>query len=154
MAWNDSVKPWWRHQMEAFSSLLARCEGNKPVTGGFPSQRPATRSFDFFICARTNGSENNRDVGDLNRHRAHYDVTVMTMRCNYTSVSSSLPISPAKSRISICASKLSPSIGIILHLHWHIVHWFFISFHLHGLCQHTNPSTRQDRDVSKNKNLY
>ena len=37
---------WGRHQMEAFSALLALCEGNSPVTGEFLSQRPATRSFD------------------------------------------------------------------------------------------------------------
>ena len=29
------------------------------------------------ICAWTNGSVNNRDAGDLRRHGAHYDVTVM-----------------------------------------------------------------------------
>ena len=30
----------WRcHDMKSFSSLLALCEGNPPVTGGFPSQR-------------------------------------------------------------------------------------------------------------------
>ena len=40
---------WWRHQMEAFSTLLAFCEGKPPVNGGFPSQRPVTRSFDFFF---------------------------------------------------------------------------------------------------------
>ena len=28
---------WWRHQMETFPLLLALCEGNPPVTGGFPS---------------------------------------------------------------------------------------------------------------------
>ena len=28
-------------------------------------------------CARTNGWINNRDAGDLRRHRAHYDATVM-----------------------------------------------------------------------------
>ena len=27
---------WWRHQMETFSALLALCEGNPPVNGGFP----------------------------------------------------------------------------------------------------------------------
>ena len=26
-------------------TLLAFCEGNPPVTGGFPLQRPVTRSF-------------------------------------------------------------------------------------------------------------
>ena len=30
---------WWRHQMEAFSALLALCAGNSPVTGEFPSQK-------------------------------------------------------------------------------------------------------------------
>ena len=34
--------------MELFSVLLALCEGN-PVAGGFPTQRPVTRSFDFLI---------------------------------------------------------------------------------------------------------
>ena len=37
---------WWRHQMEAFSALLALCAGNSPVIGEFPSQRPVTGSFD------------------------------------------------------------------------------------------------------------
>ena len=40
---------WWRHQMEIFSALLVLCEGNSPVTGEFPSQRPVTRSFDAFF---------------------------------------------------------------------------------------------------------
>ena len=40
---------WWRHQMEAFSALLALCAGNSPVTGEFSSQRPVTRSFDAFF---------------------------------------------------------------------------------------------------------
>ena len=35
--------------METFSTLLAICEGNLPVTGWFPSQRPATRNFDVFF---------------------------------------------------------------------------------------------------------
>ena len=29
------------------------------------------------ICSRINGSVNNRNAGDMRRHRAHYDVTVM-----------------------------------------------------------------------------
>ena len=63
-----------------FSALLAICAGNPSITGGFPSQRPATRSFNVsLICAGTNGWENNQDTGDLNRHRPYYDVTVMTL---------------------------------------------------------------------------
>ena len=45
---------WWRHQMETFSALLALCVGNSPVTGEFPSKRPATQSFDVFFYLRLN----------------------------------------------------------------------------------------------------
>ena len=70
--------PWWRHQMEAFSALLAICAGNSPVPGEFPTQRPVTRSFVFsLICVWINGWVNNREAGDLRCYRAHYDVTVM-----------------------------------------------------------------------------
>ena len=46
--------PWWRHQMETFSALLALCAGNSPVTDEFPSQRPVVRSFDVFFDLRLN----------------------------------------------------------------------------------------------------
>ena len=36
------------------SALLALCRGNSPVTGGFRSQRPVTRSFDVFCDLRLN----------------------------------------------------------------------------------------------------
>ena len=47
-------EPWWRHQMETFSALLAICAGNSPVTGEFPAQRPVTRSFGVFFDLRLN----------------------------------------------------------------------------------------------------
>ena len=78
--WQVTPQPtsWWRHQLETFSALLAICAGNSPVPGEFPTQRPVTRRFDFsLICARINGWVNNREAGDLRRHRAHYDVIVM-----------------------------------------------------------------------------
>ena len=67
--------PWWRHQMEA---LLAICAGNSPVTGEFPSQRPVTRDFGVFfdLCLNKRFSKHSC-AGDLIRHRAHYDATVM-----------------------------------------------------------------------------
>ena len=69
---------WWRHQMETYSMLLALCEGNSPVTGKLPHKGQWHGALRFLlICARTNGWENHRDAGDLRRHRAHYDVTVM-----------------------------------------------------------------------------
>ena len=61
--------------MKAFSALLAICAGNSPAHGEFPTQRPVTRSFDVFFDLR--GWVNNGEAGDLRRHRAHYDVTVM-----------------------------------------------------------------------------
>ena len=45
---------WWRHQMKTFSTFLALCADNLAVTGEFPSQRPATRSFGFFHDLRLN----------------------------------------------------------------------------------------------------
>ena len=40
--------------MITFSALLAICAGNSPVTGEFPTQRPVTRSFDFYFDLRPN----------------------------------------------------------------------------------------------------
>ena len=38
--------------METFCALLALCEANPPVIGGFHSQKPVTRSFDtYFLSA-------------------------------------------------------------------------------------------------------
>ena len=45
---------WWHHQMDTFSALPALCKRNPPGTGGFPSQRPVTRSFDVFFDLRSN----------------------------------------------------------------------------------------------------
>ena len=51
---NLSLPPWWRHQMETLSALLALCEGNSPVTNEIPSQRPVARRFDVFSDLRLN----------------------------------------------------------------------------------------------------
>ena len=40
--------------MKTFFALLAFCEGNPPVTGVFPSQRPVTQSFGVFFDLRQN----------------------------------------------------------------------------------------------------
>ena len=49
---DDTQYPWWRHQMETFSTLLVICMGNSPVTSEFSSQRPVTRKFDVFFDLR------------------------------------------------------------------------------------------------------
>ena len=57
--------------------VMALCDANPPVTGGFPSQRPVTQDLMFsLICAWTNCRVNNRNAY-LRRHRAHYDVIVI-----------------------------------------------------------------------------
>ena len=53
-AMTNVVCPWWRHQMETFSALLAICAGNSPVPSEFSTQRPVTRSFDVFFELRLN----------------------------------------------------------------------------------------------------
>ena len=45
---------WWRHQVDTFPALLARCAGNSPVTGEFPPQRLLTRSLDASFDLRLN----------------------------------------------------------------------------------------------------
>ena len=46
--------PWWRHQMETFTALLALCVGNSQVTSEFTSQRSVTRNFDVFFVLHPN----------------------------------------------------------------------------------------------------
>ena len=69
--WWPLKTAWSRHQM--VSALLALCAENSPVTDEFPSQRPVTRSFDFFLWSVLD----KRETGGLRRHRAHYNVIVM-----------------------------------------------------------------------------
>ena len=45
--------------------------------GEFPTQRPVTRSCDVSLTCALINWVNNRKAGDLKRHRAQYDVTVM-----------------------------------------------------------------------------
>ena len=54
----------WRHQMETFSALPAFYEWNPPVSGGFHSQRPVTRSLDVFFDVRLN-----KPLGKQSRRR-------------------------------------------------------------------------------------
>ena len=73
-----SLVSWWRHQMETFSALLAFVRGihRSPVNSPHKGQWRGTFMFSL-ISTRTNGWVNNLHAGDLRRHRAHYDVTLM-----------------------------------------------------------------------------
>ena len=68
---------WWRHQIETFSTLLASCKGNTPTTGGWIPLTKASDAELWYLLWSDKGWANYRDAGDLRRHRAHYDATVM-----------------------------------------------------------------------------
>ena len=133
MAWITPLASWWRHQMEAFSALLALCAGNSAVTGEFQYKGQWHGALMFsLICAWINGWVNNREAGDLRRHRAHYDVIVMCMAllmrtlkwwlCN--ACNSEIPQAPSsKSRAIYTANKQR----VLMHRHqgWNV---------RHGLC--------------------
>ena len=66
----------WRHQTETFFALLALCAGNSPVKSPPPpAHKGRGRGALMFslICAWINSWVNNREAGDLRRHRALYD---------------------------------------------------------------------------------
>ena len=67
-----SISSWWRHQMETRYWSFVRGIDRSPVNS--PHKGQWRRAL---ICVWINGWVNNREAGDLRRHRAHYDVTVM-----------------------------------------------------------------------------
>ena len=78
-----SKTPWWRHQVETFSVLLAFVRGShwSPLDSPHKGQWRGPLMFPL-ICAWTNGWANNRNTGYLRRHRVHYNVTVMIHELN------------------------------------------------------------------------
>ena len=80
--------PWWRHQVETFSALPALCDGNPPVTGGFPSQR-ASNTENVFIWWRQQANAS------------------QTILANLSEISGYLPTTKQKQARTVCIS-LSP----------------------------------------------
>ena len=80
---------WFTHKVGVI--MMTSSNGNifrvtGPLCGEFPTQRPVTRSFDFsLIYAWIHGWVNNREAGDVRRHRAHYDVIVMDVEISWCS---------------------------------------------------------------------
>ena len=72
-----------QHMMMSSNGNIFRVTGHLcgEFTGPeFPTQRPVTRALMFsLICARINFWVNNREAGDLRRHRAQFDVIVMSL---------------------------------------------------------------------------
>ena len=69
---DDVIK--WKHFPRSW--LFVRGIYRSPVNYPHKGQWRGTLMFSL-ICTWINGWVNNREVGDLRRHRAHYDVTVM-----------------------------------------------------------------------------
>ena len=69
---------WWRHQKKHFPRYWPFVRGihRWPVNTPHKGQWRGALMFSL-ICAWINAWANNREVGDLRRHRAHYDVIVM-----------------------------------------------------------------------------
>ena len=59
----------------------------------------------YLICAWINGWVNNREAGDLRRHHAHYDVTLMTPE---ESIPCYIPFCQSNQHISLVTSRYSP----------------------------------------------
>ena len=72
-----------KHMMKSLNGNIFRVTGHlcgeftgPPVNSPHKGQWRGVLIFTL-ICARINGWANNREAGDLRRHRAHYDVIVM-----------------------------------------------------------------------------
>ena len=81
-AWSPEIQvrcTWWCDQMETCSALLAFWVGihRSPVNSPHKGQWRGALMFSL-VCAWTNDLVNNRNAGDLGRHRARYDVNIMT----------------------------------------------------------------------------
>ena len=93
-----------------------------PLRGEITGHRciPNTKASDaelwcFFICAWINAWVNNREAGDLRRHRAHYGVTVMT---SYFHILGYIEV---------------PLICWYVYPPWHIYMILYIYIHTHAL---------------------
>ena len=64
------IIPWWRHQMETFS----RCW---PFVRGITHTKASDAELWCFLWS-TSDWVNNGEAGDLRRHRARFDVTLMS----------------------------------------------------------------------------
>ena len=103
----------WHYQMETFFALLALCEGNLPVTGGLPSQRPMTRSFDFLFVPQ-HAVEQTMET--LVIQCVHYDVTVMGL-CTHSHWRRQACFCPDWSSI-LCWTAISLMVLIVVHFRY------------------------------------
>ena len=125
---NQDFMIWWRHQMETCSALLALCAGNSPVTSEFPAQSQCRGASIFsLICAWIYGCVNG-EAGDLRRHRAHYDVTVL-YSCDSMNTSDRNSMNRA--------IEIGARCSYIVTLKQNTILIFFLNVFEHGICEIT-----------------
>ena len=77
-----TAKTWWCHQMETFPRYWPFVRGihRSPMYSPHKGRWRGALMISL-ISAWTKGWANNRNVGDLRRHRAHYGVIIMNSTC-------------------------------------------------------------------------
>ena len=128
------INSWWWHQMETFSTLLAICAGNSPVTGEFPSQRPVTQSFDVFFDLRLNKWLSKQSwcwwfetpSCQLWLHcNVIYISTLNTLHCIDTVNVHDIYQWPWSAKVWICRRHLIPIQGLYLEVAWNrLLVWY------------------------------
>ena len=129
--------PWWRHQMETVSALLALRAGNSPVPVISPHKGQWRAALMFsVIYAWINDWVNSREAGDLRRHRGHYDVIVI-----HTPNPIYLPTFPE------CVGVCGTCTAFIMQLQTHL-HCFLHDFMLYFLFEEQRTCCVFDHDKS------
>ena len=127
-------KPTWSHddvmEWKLFSRYWPFVRGihRSPVNSPHKGQwRGALMSS--LLCAWINAWENNREAGDLRRHRAHCDVTVMSTHCRtifwFTLSASYFD--------SLCLQVINCHDIVYKIIWYHYEFWLFALFHWEGI---------------------
>ena len=78
--WHTVTLSRWRHQMETFKRYWPFLRGIHRSPMNFQQKGQWSGALMFsLICVWIHSCVNNSETGDWRRHRAHYDVTVMSM---------------------------------------------------------------------------
>ena len=125
-------QPWWRHQMETFSALLAICAGNSPVPGEFPTQRPMTRSFDvyFDLCPNKRLSKQARGLWFETQSRPLYIIVMWKLDgCLLAASHYQCPYGPAAHNVYVVRTFWMPNVCGMQANEINLVRWCVRAVH-------------------------
>ena len=109
-----------KHQSSAPLAFVRETTGHR----WFPSQRASNPKFDvFFDCVWINGWVNNRQAGDLRRHRAHYVGFIFWLIIKWVAFSDLIRMIGYQYNTSRMAARISwletnPILSILMPLQW------------------------------------